>query len=277
MFKRTHKSDQSIRAFLGKAYHHVLPLLPEDARCWLMGERDRWGPRWPNVFVRFGSLRRTTPIGAHCQRGIPIDRYYIEGFLKQNSDDIRGRVIEFHDSDYTKRFGGERVTCSDVLSVEAGNPHSTFVGDLAGVNDLPTEAFDCVIATQVLQYIYDLKAAIATLYRIIKPGGVILATMPGITPLHPDSWPWPWTWMLTPISAEQLFRGRFPANGLSVETRGNILAAIAYLHGLGWMELRRAELDYHDPSYPVTIAIRGIKPKVHPAEIATANNAAEAC
>jgi SAM-dependent methyltransferase len=168
-------------------------------------------------------------------------------------------VLECYNADYTKRFGGGRVTRSDVLNVEADNLESTFVGDIAGLNDLPSEAFDCIILTQVLQYVFDLKGAISTLERILKPGGVILATMPGITPVHIDAWPW--TWTLTAISAERLFREFFPQDMIKIESHGNVLAAIALIHGLASEEFKQAELDYHDPSYAITIAARVVKPE----------------
>jgi SAM-dependent methyltransferase len=247
-----------IRALVRSTYRFILPFLSEDARRWLVNQRDRWVARPPNMIVRFGSLRRLTPISPDGgNRGVPIDRYYIEEFLERHADDIRGRVLECRDRDYTTRFGGKRVIGSDVLNLEPGNSNSTLTGDLAGLNDLPTQAFDCIILTQVLQYVYDLKGAVTTLHRILKPGGVILATMPGITPVHTD--PWPWTWTLTTISAERIFRERFSTQGLRVEAHGNVLAAIGFLHGIACGELKRTELDYYDPSYAVTIAVRAKK------------------
>src|SRR6185312_2075371 len=66
----------------------------------------------PSGRVRFGDLRRTTPIASDFgyARGGPVDRYYIEGFLARHADDIRGRVLEVGDASYTHRFGGSRVT-----------------------------------------------------------------------------------------------------------------------------------------------------------------------
>jgi hypothetical protein len=44
--------------------------------------------------VEFGSFRRLTPISRlwGSDRGQPIDRRYIENFLKRHAGDIRGRV-----------------------------------------------------------------------------------------------------------------------------------------------------------------------------------------
>ena len=167
-------------------------------------------------------------------------------------------MLEFHGYSYTRLLGGSRVTKSDVLNVEESNPKSTFVGDLATAHHLPTDAFDCIIMTQVLQFVYDLRGAVFTLHRILKPGGVLLATTPGIIPIHPEEWPFYWS--MTATAVMRLFNERFPASAIKIEPHGNVLAAISLLQGLASEELERAELDHGDPSYPVVIAVRVIKP-----------------
>jgi len=37
------------------------------------------------------------------------------------------------------------------------------------------------VFTQTLHLIYDVRSAIRTLHRVLKPGGVLLATFPGIS------------------------------------------------------------------------------------------------
>ena len=61
--------------------------------------------------VKLADLRRTTPISRKFgfDRGLPIDRYYIERFLERHASDIHGRVLEIAFNMYTLRFGGERV------------------------------------------------------------------------------------------------------------------------------------------------------------------------
>ena len=69
--------------------------------------------------VDFGHFRRLIPISKEWgfDRGLPIDRYYIERFLQRHAADIRGRVLEVGDNAYTRRFGGDRVTNSDVINL----------------------------------------------------------------------------------------------------------------------------------------------------------------
>jgi glycosyltransferase involved in cell wall biosynthesis len=213
--------------------------------------------------VRFGSLRRVTPISREFgyDRGLPIDRYYIENFLARHAEDIQGRVLEIGDDSYTRKYGGSCAKISDVLHVEEGNPQATIVADLTRADDIPSDTFDCIIFTQTLQLIYDVRAAIRTLHRILKPGGVLLATFPGVSQVARDQWGDTWYWAFTTLSAQQLFEEFFPAANVIVEARGNVLAAISFLHGLAVHELRQDELDYHDRHYQVLITLRAVKPE----------------
>lgn len=212
--------------------------------------------------VDFGDLRRTRPISGDFgfDRGLPIDRYYIERFLAARADDIRGRVLEVGDASYTRRFGGSRVTRSDVLHVHEGAPEATIVGDLASADHVPSDAFDAIVLTQTLHLIYDVRAAIATLHRILAPGGVLLATVPGISPIDRTEWKDTWFWALTEQSARRLFEERFAESVVDVKGHGNVLAAVAFIEGIASEELSQPELDVVDASYPVCIAIRAVKP-----------------
>jgi peptidoglycan/xylan/chitin deacetylase (PgdA/CDA1 family)/SAM-dependent methyltransferase len=215
--------------------------------------------------VRFGSLRRVMPISREFgyDRGQPIDRYYIENFLARHAEDIRGRVLEIGDDTYTRKYGGSRVEISDVLHVTDDNSRATIVADLARADHVMSDAFDCIIFTQTLQLIYDTRSAVQTLYRILKPGGVLLATFPGVSPISRDQWGETWYWAFTSLSAQRLFEEVFPAANATVETQGNVLAAISFLHGLAVHELCKEELDYHDRSYEVLITLRAVKPEAH--------------
>lgn len=244
------------RRFLRK----LVSMLPPFIGRWLIACRPG-SPRPRIGFVRFGNFRRLTPISRLWgnDRGRPVDRYYIESFLEWHAEDIHGCVLELGDNTYTKRFGGERVTRSDVLNVKEGDPNSTIVADLTTAHHLPGEAFDCIIFTQALQYMYDLHAALLTLHRILKPSGVILATVPGISQIDHDDPRYEHYWFFTPKLAERLFKECFPGSTVEVESYGNVLTSICFLEGLSYTELKRDELDHRDPLYPTTIAVRAQK------------------
>jgi hypothetical protein len=119
-----------------------------------------------------------------------------------------------------------------------------------------------VILTQTLQVIYDVPAALRTLHRILKPGGVALVTVAGISKISRyDMDRWGYYWSFTSRSARRLFEEVFTPANVTVEAHGNVLAAIAFLHGLATEELRQAELDSFDPDYEMLITVRAVKPQ----------------
>jgi len=219
-------------------------------------------PEWfPLGSARFGDLKQLSPF-SRCwglDRGTPVDRYYIERFLAENAVDIRGRVLEVGDNAYTLRFGGARVRQSDILHVDANNPRATFVGDLTQLDVLPESVFDCIVLTQTLHLVYDMRAAVATLHRALRPGGVLLLTTPGISQLDPGEWGPTWYWSLTALATRRLLEERFSPDALAVEAHGNVFAATAFLYGLAVEELDRADLNVDDAVYPVTVAARAVK------------------
>jgi SAM-dependent methyltransferase len=209
--------------------------------------------------VDFGDLRRLAPVSRHfgVDRGTALDRYYIEGFLARQATDVRGRVLEVGENTYTFRYGGDRVTRSDVLHVREGNPQATIIANLADAPQIPDASFDCIILTQTLHLIYDARAAVRTLHRILKPDGVLLLTVPGITQVpNGTDWAHTWYWAFTELSVRRMIGEVFGDGNLSVEVGGNVLAATALLHGLAVQEFTADELDRLDRDYPLIIGAR---------------------
>jgi SAM-dependent methyltransferase len=209
----------------------------------------------------FGAFRRLEPIAPDFgwSRGQCIDRYYIEKFLSDNAGDIRGGVLEFQNDAYTKRLGGPRVSNSEVIDLSSDNPQATIVADISQRAKLPTRAFDCIICTQVLQLVFNMKTALRSLYELLKPGGVLLLTVPGIAHKVITSTEGEDCWRFTTASIQRLFEEVFGKENFRVEPHGNVLSAMAFLHGLAAEELTRAELDYLDPQYQVTVAVRAVR------------------
>lgn len=207
-------------------------------------------------------LRRTTPAGDGWGggRGQIIDRYYIEKFLAEHAADVRGRVLDFGDDAHARKFGGDKLSHIDVLNLTA-SPHATIVADLANGGEIPSDLFDCILCTQVLLLIYDLPAAIRTLHRILRPGGVLLVSVPGIQKIsRGDMVACGDYWRFTTRSLRQLFEDVFPHDHIEVKASGNVLAATAFLQGLAVEDLRPGDLDYHDSDFEVSIALRAVKP-----------------
>ncbi|HSJ15410.1 MAG TPA: glycosyltransferase family A protein [Longimicrobiales bacterium] len=256
------RTGHALRSALRNARSLADRVVPARVRSWigLMTHGSRFAP--PPGWLHLGSLRRVTPVSQYFgfDRGLPIDRHYIERFLAAHRDDIRGRVLEVADAEYTHRFGGERVTHADVLHARPGNPAATLVGDLCTGEGIPDAAFDCIILTQVLPFVWDPAAAIATARRALRPGGVLLVTAPGISQIsRHDADRWGDFWRFTSQSLRRLFEQEFAAADVELDTYGNVLAATAFLHGMAAHELRPRELDERHPDYEVTIAVRATR------------------
>lgn len=205
-----------------------------------------------------GSLGATRPIGEAWgyDRGTPVDRWYIERFLASHRNDITGRVLEVKDSGYTDRFG-HGVTERAVLDVDPGNPRATHVADLATADGLPSGAFDCFVLTQTLQFVFDVRAALANAHRVLRPGGVLLATMPVASRVCGP--PLTDHWRFTPLAVRCLFDDAFGAGVSTVSGHGNVLAQVAFLEGLAAEDLSAGELAVDDEHLPLVVCARAVR------------------
>ncbi|MGB6975229.1 MAG: methyltransferase domain-containing protein [Terracidiphilus sp.] len=212
----------------------------------------------------WGVFRRTRPyrVELGSRRGSCIDRYYIEVFFAAHKAAIRGCVAEMESNQYTRHFGGEAVEKSDVIDLNTQNPARTLTLDLQCPESAPEALFDCILCTQTLFLICDYAAAIRTLHRMLKPGGILLATVPGISPVirgnliagvGED------LWRFTSRSAHFAFAEVFGDPQVTVRAYGNVLACTAFLHGIVQQELTAEELADHDPGYELLIAVAAIK------------------
>src|SRR5262249_47025681 len=115
--------------------------LPSPIRTWIRARFASTEYVPPVGWVRFGSFRRTAPFSRAwgTDRGLPIDRYYIEKFLAEHSSDIYGHVLEIGDNRYTSKFGSDKVVQSDVLHVVHGNRKANLVADLTCADGIPAE------------------------------------------------------------------------------------------------------------------------------------------
>ena len=212
--------------------------------------------------VNMGDLRRLEPLTRSFgyDRGQPVDRYYIEKFLNQHTDDIRGNVVEIGDDRYTRKFGGAKVTRSDVLDQDHPDANPTIIANLTSADHIPSDSFDCIIITQTLQFIYDVHAAVRTLHRILKPGGIVLGSLPTLSPIcRYDMDRWGDYWRFTSASVQRLFGDVFGADNVHVQANGNVLVATAFYYGMATEELTTEELDFNDRDYEVLITVRAVK------------------
>lgn len=212
--------------------------------------------------LEWGDLRRTDPVSRDWgyDRGDPVDRHHIETFLAAHSSDIRGAVLEVQEDDFTRRFGAGRVARADVVDLDEANPRATIVADLRAAPDLTGSSFDCIVLTQTLHVIDDVPAVLRECFRLLRPGGVLLATLPCASRVCREYGEEGDLWRVTPAGARALVEPVFGAANVETTAYGNVLTNVAFLHGLARQEITDAEFDRSDGYYPALVGVRARKP-----------------
>ena len=154
--------------------------------------------------VNFSDLLTNEPISTvfGLDRGTAIDRYYIEKFYKENKDLIHGYVLEVGDDEYSKKYNNQ-INHNDILHVVDDGRSNIIIGDLTDEATLPKEKYDCFIATQTLNFIFDINKAVRGGYYLLKPGGIFMGTVSGISQISRyDMDRWGDYWRFTSLTNE---------------------------------------------------------------------------
>jgi peptidoglycan/xylan/chitin deacetylase (PgdA/CDA1 family) len=209
----------------------------------------------------WGELRRTSPFDTDwgIGRGVPLDRHYIESFLAAHHADVRGAVLEVQEPDYTVRFGAGAVSESHVLDRDHANPKADVLADLRDARSIRSESYDCFILTQTVHVIDDVRAALAEAVRILKPGGVLLLTLPCASRACLEYGRAGDFWRVTEAGARDLVLELFAPDQVTVRAVGNVLASAAFLYGLAVHEVSAEEYAVADPLNPLLVTVRAVK------------------
>lgn len=221
----------------------------------------RWFKRLMNPRPAWFDHMGTRPVSAvfGLDRGTPIDRYYIERFLDENRIRVTGKVLEIAESTYSKKYGAN-VASFEVLHVDPAAANATIIGDLTQYELLPEAAVDCFICTQTLNFIYDVKAAVKGIHKILKPGRTALITVACLTQISRyDMDRWGDYWRFTPLSIKKILEEVFGEANIETGYYGNSYAATAIIQGLCKEELDERKLLEKHPDYPVIITIIATK------------------
>jgi hypothetical protein len=205
-------------------------------------------------------LDRTEPFSRvfGLDRGSAIDRRFMDDFIQNNAKHLQGSVLEVGDDQYTYKYGS-KIIKSAIL---AGNTHSCRSrcypsADLTKHESLAEVGiYDCVIATNVLNFIYDIDSAVKGLAKLVKPGsGVVLVTVAGIVSVSRyDYERWGDYWRFNDMSVRYLFERHF--RQVEVSVYGNAPLAAAFIMGLSQEEVPNKLFEHHDRDYQILIAVK---------------------
>jgi hypothetical protein len=111
----------------------------------------------------------------------------------------------------------------------------------------------------VLQFTKDPAAALATMRRILAPGGTLLMTVPCVSNLDTEA-NWHDRWRFTSRAVTEMAESAGSAgDDISIESHGNVLAIVSFLHGLSAEELDPEELAERDGRYEMIVTLRLVK------------------
>jgi len=206
------------------------------------------------VFI-YSIIKPTKPISDWhgFDRGTPVDRFYIENFLEKNKSKITGNCLEFLNNDYTIKFGSN-VIKSDVIDIDPKNTKATIISDVKNMINIEDNHYDCIIMTQVLNFIDEVELAIKETHRILKPGGVVLITTPFINRMDKYSGPDLDYWRFSKKGLEHLLLKQFQSENTTVESCGNIYGGIMNFIGATIEDSSKNKLEKHDENFPVIVS-----------------------
>ena len=241
----------------------VVRKLPQPAqeisrRAYRRSQRIYRSPATPYARTRISLGVKPLSFAWGGDRGQEIARYYVEElFLREFAKDIHGHCLELSSDRYTSRFGEKaRIAKIDILNLEHGNPNTTIRADLTKPNDIPDNTFDCIIFTHALHVIYEFDKAIADLYRILRPGGVLLVAVPHVSMCDPDERE---LWRFTQEGLRVALAHSFDDENITMRAYGNSLTAAGQIRGLAAHEFTKRELHRHDLRFAVDICARAMK------------------
>ena len=99
---------------------------------------------------------------------------------------IRGRVLDAGSG----RGSWRAVICSGGAEYESidleprGGDFPTWIGDVMSMPQVPDSSYDAVVSHQVLEHLPRPWAALAEFHRVLRPGGVLVASVPHLSRRH---------------------------------------------------------------------------------------------
>lgn len=225
-----------------------------DEKTWRDFLREVYRDYYP--LIQAVAKMDTEPVSRQfgTERGTPIDRYYIEKFLHEHEAYIYGDVLEIEDNSYTKQFGWDRVHRSIIMDVNSRDSRVTFNGNLETGEGIQEEIADCVILTQTLMYIFDLKNAAHQIGRLLKKGGTALITCSGISQNSRRCMEdYGCYFNFNVASLVRMFETEHELEVIESGSSGNAKTVTAHISGVCCEDLKQEDFMFEDKCYPLIV------------------------
>ena len=99
----------------------------------------------------------------------------------------RGRFIDLGCGEMPYRqFIEKQVDAYDSFDVEARTTGVTYIGDIQDMRAVPSDTYDSAACLEVLEHVPDPFRAAREIYRILRPGGTLVLSVPHLSRLHEE-------------------------------------------------------------------------------------------
>jgi hypothetical protein len=158
---------------------------------------------------------------------VPAVRQNIREFVSRSFRHFRpkGPVLDIGSGYRSARW--EILSVDPTLDVKTADLNAAFqpdyIVDAADMVGIPEDSFGCVVCTELLEHIQSPEKVIHEIYRVLRPGGLVIFTVPFAVVIHerPDQ---PDYWRFTPRALRYLLEKFF--RDVSVEVFGDKIAPL---------------------------------------------------
>ena len=201
--------------------------------------------------VRFGDFGRLWPFSQRFgfDRGAPVDRYYLQQFVRSIRPIVRGRCLEIGGSLKNNWFYRFDVDEFRTLELEQSKRADDLVGDAADPGVLDPASWDSILAFHVLEHCPNPFAVVSNMCAWLKAGGHACIVVPCAQRVHNHPGDY---WRFMPDGLRVLFRD---FSEVDVSTYGNPLTVVSNYVGLSHTELVAEDMDAVHPDYPVLACV----------------------
>lgn len=222
----------------------------------ILWQNSKWYEKYIDKQIRI--LKKIAAYNGVSKVAESIDRVYIEKFIEDNKQYIKGTVLEFKGTEnYAHRYTGPRDKIRYCAGLKYYDIYKKFKDinyffELEDISTYPKEKFDCIIFTQCLPYFLDPVKILSNVVTMLKPKGVILICSDMFSKNIPEA---PFLTYITEqglkYACSELIKMR--GGGLiAIKSYGNINSALRNMLNIKRYNLTEYHNDYSS-NYPVLI------------------------